>query len=158
MILLNNENIALLEGDIVLTENDARLPSLIFPMYNTSNSKLLDVPPPVPFVPNAWKWDEATQTWLEHDSAAIEVVRNPPPPPVVIPQSITPRQIRLQLTAMGLRQQVEDLVATQPLATKDWWEFSLSYERNNQMLVDTATRFGLTSEQLDQLFIEASKL
>ncbi len=80
------------------------------------------------------------------------------PTPEPIPQSITPRQIRLQLTAMGLRQQVEDWVATQPLATKDWWEFSLSYERNNQMLIDAAAHFGLTSEQLDQLFIEASKL
>lgn len=89
MILLNNENIALLEGDIVLTENDARLPSLIFPMYNTSNSKLLDVPPPVPFVPNAWKWDEATQIWLEHDSAAIEAVRNPPIDAEKVKQEIT---------------------------------------------------------------------
>jgi hypothetical protein len=46
-------------------------------MYNTSNSKLLDVEPPTPFVPNAWKWDEATQTWLEYNSAAIEAARNP---------------------------------------------------------------------------------
>ena len=73
-------------------------------------------------------------------------------------KSITPRQMRLQLIALGLRQQVEDWVATQPLAIKDWWEFSLSYERNNQMLVGAATHFGLTSEQLDQLFIGASKL
>ena len=158
MILLTSENVALLEGAIVLTENDARLPNIIFPMYNTSNSKLLDVPPPEPFVPNAWKWDEATQTWLEFDSAAIKVVRNPPPPPIVVPSSITPRQIRLQLTAMGLRQQVEAWVTTQPLAIKDWWEFSLSYELNNQMLIDAAAHFGLTSEKLDQLFIEASKL
>ena len=73
-------------------------------------------------------------------------------------KSITPRQIRLQLITLGLRQQVEDWVATQPLATKDWWEFSLSIDRDNQMLMDAAAHFGLTSEQLDQLFIEASKL
>ena len=72
--------------------------------------------------------------------------------------SITPRQIRLQLITLGLRQQVEDWVATQSLATRDWWEFSLSIDRDNQMLIDAATHFGLTSEQLDQLFIEASKL
>lgn len=73
-------------------------------------------------------------------------------------KSITPRQIRLQLIALGLRQQVEDWVATQPLATRDWWEFSLSIDRDNQMLIDAATHFGLTSEQIDQLFNEASKL
>ena len=73
-------------------------------------------------------------------------------------KSITPRQIRLQLITLGLRQQVEDWVATQPLATKDWWEFSLSIDRDNQMLIDAATHFGMTSEQLDQLFIAAAKL
>lgn len=73
-------------------------------------------------------------------------------------KSITPRQMRLQLIALGLRQQVEDWVATQPIDIKDWWEFSSRYERNNQVLIDAATRFGFTSEQLDELFMEASKL
>ena len=73
-------------------------------------------------------------------------------------KSITPRQIRLQLNALGLRQQVEDWVATQPVDIKDWWEFSSSCERNNQILIDAATHFGFTSEQLDKLFMEASKL
>ena len=73
-------------------------------------------------------------------------------------KSVTPRQFRLQLISLGIRQQVEDWVATQPLATKDWWEFSLSIDRNNQMLIDAATHFGLTNEQIDQMFIEASKL
>ena len=73
-------------------------------------------------------------------------------------KSITPRQIRLQLNALGLRQQVEDWVATQPVDIKDWWEFSSSCERNNQILIDAATHFGFTSKQLDKLFMEASKL
>lgn len=73
-------------------------------------------------------------------------------------KSITPRQIRLQLNALGLRQQVEDWVATQPFDIKDWWEFSSSFERNNQILIDAATHFGFTGEQLDELFMEASKL
>ncbi len=82
----------------------------------------------------------------------------PEPEVVKVPSSITPRQIRLQLTAMGLRQQVEDWVATQSLDIKDWWEFSTVFERNNQMLVDAAAIFGLTSESLDAFFIEANKL
>lgn len=73
-------------------------------------------------------------------------------------KSITPRQIRLQLNALGLRQQVEDWVATQPVDIKDWWEFSSSCERNNRILINAATHFGFTSEQLDELFMEASKL
>jgi hypothetical protein len=82
----------------------------------------------------------------------------PSPLPVVIPQSITPRQIRLQLSAIGMRQAVEDYVASASLEIKDWWEFSLAYERNAPLLVEAATTLGMTSEQLDQFFIEASKL
>jgi hypothetical protein len=82
----------------------------------------------------------------------------PLPLPVVIPQSITPRQIRLQLSAIGMRQAVEDYVATASLEIKDWWEFSLAYERNAPLLVEAATTLGMTSEQLDQFFIEANKL
>lgn len=75
-----------------------------------------------------------------------------------IPTSITPRQIRLQLSAIGLRQAVEDYVATASLEIKDWWEFSLAYERNAPLLVEAATTLGMTSEQLDQFFVEANKL
>ena len=101
--------------------------------------------------------DEAELGWV-FDGVDFTAPPTPEPTPEPVPLSITPRQIRLQLTAMGLRQQVEDWVATQPLTTKDWWEFSLSIDRNNQMLIDAAAHFGLTSEQLDQLFIDASKL
>lgn len=82
----------------------------------------------------------------------------PQPTPEPIPQSITPRQIRLQLTAIGMRQAVEDYVASASLDIKDWWEFSLSYERNNELLISTSTALGMTSEQLDQFFVEANKL
>jgi hypothetical protein len=82
----------------------------------------------------------------------------PLPLPVVIPQSITPRQIRLQLSAIGMRQAVEDYVASASLEIKDWWEFSLAYERNAPLLIEAATTLGMTGEQLDQFFIEANKL
>jgi len=75
-----------------------------------------------------------------------------------VPSSITPRQIRLQLTTAGLRQTIEDWVVTQPLETKDWWEYSTAIERNNEMIIKAATDFGLTHEQLDQFFIDANKL
>lgn len=75
-----------------------------------------------------------------------------------IPTSITPRQIRLQLSTIGMRQAVEDYVASASLEIKDWWEFSLAYERNAPLLVEAATTLGMTSEQLDQFFVEANKL
>ena len=71
--------------------------------------------------------------------------------------SITPRQIRLQLSAIGMRQAVEDYVAASSLDIKDWWEFSTFFERSNPLLIGAATGLGMTSEQLDQFFVEASK-
>ena len=98
---------------------------------------------------------DVTNGWLLQEDGSFVA---PPPPPVVIPQSITPRQIRLQLSAIGMRQAVEDYVASASLDIKDWWEFSLAYERNSQLLIEAATGLGMTSEQLDQFFIEASEL
>ena len=77
---------------------------------------------------------------------------------VVVPFSITPRQIRLQLSNLGMRQAVEDFVAGRSLEIKDWWEFSLSFERNSPLLIESATQLGLSAEQVDELFIEAAKL
>lgn len=78
---------------------------------------------------------------------------------VEVPQTLTPRQIRIQLTNSGLRQQVEDIIAnTDDYALKDWWEYSLDYKRDNPILIDMATQLGLTDEQIDDMFIQASKL
>jgi hypothetical protein len=72
--------------------------------------------------------------------------------------SITPRQIRLYLTEIGLRQVVENYVGSSNQDIKDWWEFSTSIERTSPLLITAATQLGLYSEQLDQFFLEASKL
>ena len=68
-----------------------------------------------------WYSDEAIEKEVDKRKEELKV------------KSITPRQIRLQLIALGLRQQVEDWVATQPIDIKDQWEFSSSFERNNQI-------------------------
>jgi hypothetical protein len=96
-------------------------------------------------------FNSADGTFVVIDVPTIESIEE-------VPASITPHQIRLHLTAIGLRQSVEDYVASASLDVKDWWEFSLSYERNAQLLLEAATTLGLTSDQLDQFFIKASKL
>jgi hypothetical protein len=106
------------------------------------------------FLPNLIDGSVGGIGWSYVNGQLIEHEATPEP----IPTSITPRQIRLHLTAIGLRQAVEDYVASASLDIKDWWEFSLSYERNNELLISTATALGMTSEQLDQFFVEANKL
>ena len=74
-----------------------------------------------------------------------------------VPQTLTPRQARLALHRAGLL----DEVATMLAADKEmeiWWEYSLDIQRNHEMVIALGTQLGLTEAQLDQLFVDGSKL
>ena len=72
---------------------------------------------------------------------------------------ITPVQARLVMNHQGLRSQVEALInQVDNQDIKDYWEYSLVIERNHPVLNDMTTQLGMTDEQVDALFIEASKL
>ena len=70
---------------------------------------------------------------------------------------ITPRQARLALHRAGLL----DEVATVLAADKEmeiWWEYSLDIQRNHERVIALGTQLGRTEAQLDQLFVDGSKL
>ena len=77
--------------------------------------------------------------------------------PIVVPQTITPLQAKLQLLSMGLLDEVDEMVATDR-KVQLYWEYALVIERNNEILLLMAEQLSLTSEDLDNMFIEASKL
>ena len=70
---------------------------------------------------------------------------------------ITPLQAKLQLNAMGLLDEVEDMVAADR-SVQLYWEYALEIRREHPTLMAMATQLGLTSEQLDDMFIAASVL
>lgn len=73
------------------------------------------------------------------------------------PKELTPRQARLILLQYGLLDDIEELVKTnKPISI--WWEYSLDIQRNDERLLEFATIAGITSEQLDTMFLEGSKL
>ena len=74
-----------------------------------------------------------------------------------VPQSITPLQAKLQLLSLGLLDDVEALVTGDRIAQL-YWEYASVVERDNAVLLLMANSIGLTSEQVDEMFIEASKL
>ena len=74
-----------------------------------------------------------------------------------VPQSITPLQAKLQLLKLGLLDEVETLV-TGDRTAQLYWEYASIIERDNAVLLSMANSLGLTSEQVDDMFIEASKL
>ena len=77
--------------------------------------------------------------------------------PKEVPQAITPLQAKLQLLKLGLLDEVEALVINDRTAQL-YWEYALVIERDNEVLLSMSERLGFTSEQLDDMFINASKL
>ena len=73
------------------------------------------------------------------------------------PKELTPRQARLILLKYELLDDIEELIKTnKPISI--WWEYSLDIQRNDERLLEFATIAGITSEQLDIMFLEGSKL
>lgn len=77
---------------------------------------------------------------------------------IIIPNAVSPRQIRMALTRTDLRVQIEQIVQSGDQDLKDWYEYSTIFERNNPQVEAMATALGLTPQQVDDLWILASSL
>ena len=71
--------------------------------------------------------------------------------------SITMRQARLYLLGAGLLKQVDSIVS-QNEAWKIEWEYATDVVKNSQLVVTLSNQLGLSSEAIDVMFDEASKL
>lgn len=76
---------------------------------------------------------------------------------IIVPQKITRLQAKLQLLEIGLLDEVEDLVA-QDRKVQLYWKEADNFYRTDSILLGMATALNLNDQQLDDLFIEASKL
>lgn len=83
------------------------------------------------------------------------VVSELPPPPV--PQSVESHKIKIALTALGWRAEVEDLVSTSSQSIKDAWTAPYM-SRDSVLLNQCAFALGKTSAQVDDLFRLADAL
>lgn len=91
------------------------------------------------------------------DTGTIEDYVHVDNPIIEVPRTITPRQARLALLNIGLLDDIEAMVANDR-AMQIWWEYSLEINRDNEHILSAQTALNLTDEQLDNLFIEGSKL
>lgn len=76
---------------------------------------------------------------------------------VLVPQAVTMRQARLQLLAVGLLDDVNTMLAADQAAMINW-EYATHVYRNDVIVVQLKNSTGMTDEQLDELFVAASKL
>lgn len=79
-----------------------------------------------------------------------------------VPQEITMRQARLALHEAGLLSNVSTAIASlsEPAKTKAQieWEYSNALQRDNPFVTTLGTALGLSSDDIDNLFITASGL
>lgn len=82
--------------------------------------------------------------------------------PVVAPEKVTMRQARLALHAAGLLPQVQPAIdsLSEPdrTAAQIEWDYSSEVFRNREFVNMLGSQLGVTSEQIDQLFIQADTL
>lgn len=86
-----------------------------------------------------------------------------PPAPPVVPASVTMRQARLALLGAGLLDDVDTAIAAIPdettrRAAQIEWEFSNEVQRHNAFTAMLGSGLGLSSAQIDALFIQAAAL
>lgn len=86
-----------------------------------------------------------------------------PAPPAPVPQSVSMRQARLALLQAGLLDQVDEAIAAieDPTARREaeiTWNYSTDVERDAPLVEQLAASFGLTPEQVDDLFRTAATL
>ena len=97
-----------------------------------------------------YRWDGTTL--VEH------VQPTPPAPEPYIPTQLTRRQAKLILLQYGLLDAVEAVVATLPRAAQIEYADALSFERSNPLMKLVAETAGLTTEQVDAMFVAGSAL
>ena len=80
-----------------------------------------------------------------------------PTPVVVVTQSITMRQTRLQLLEDGLLDEVELLVSSDKKSQIEW-EYANEVYRQSPLIESIKGALSLTDKQIDDMFLKASKL
>jgi len=76
-----------------------------------------------------------------------------------IPLSITPAQGRMMLLQMGLLAAVKKAVENSGYeALRIFWEYALSWDRDNIHIQTMAVMLDMTEDQTDDFFTEANKI
>lgn len=126
------------------------------------NEREATVPPPIASETTIPGEDRAN--WTGHEWVVVPYtqprdtvcLRQP------VPEVITPRQGRIVLSQYGLLSAVDGyfaaLTGDGAEIAKIEWEYAQEWRRDWPVLVAATTSFGLTTEQIDQMFIAAVAL
>lgn len=137
---------AILAIDVTETATEVAASDIIYPKQTIEGYQIVDVDAPDDFSSNCYEYLDGV------------IVKKQVNEVVPVPQSITPRQIRLALTAMGLRATVEDYITASSGDLKDWYEYSLSFDRTCPSVDQVGAELGVPSSVIDALWVMGEKL
>ena len=101
------------------------------------------------------QYQDEYRAWLEAGNVTEPYV----PPPPAIPQQVPMWAVRTVLQNDGLFDQADALVkASTDNALKNVWEYGNFADRNSNAIATLSAALGLTSAQVDQMFIDANNL
>lgn len=97
---------------------------------------------------------------LDTEYSGYELMRwEMEPPPPAVPQQVPMWAVRTVLQNDGLFDQAQGLIeASSDNALKNIWEYGNFADRNSTAINTLATALGLTSAQVDQMFIDAGNI
>lgn len=81
----------------------------------------------------------------------------------IVPVSVSPRQFRIALVLSGISlSSIEAIIDSLPPPNKEIaliaWEYSVEFQRDNPLINQLALLLGVSSKQIDDIFILASTL
>ena len=101
---------------------------------------------------------DGTEVPLEQYCKTLEIAPYVEPEPIIIiPEVITMRQARLQLLEVGLLDNVEAIVALDRKSQIEW-EYASEVYKESPLIESVKGALNLTDTQIDDMFVEASKL
>lgn len=94
------------------------------------------------------------------DSFTVEAAPVVPAPPAqpAVPPFVTVRQARLALHGAGLLPAVQAWVDQGPEEVRITWEYAMIIERASPLIAQAEAALGMSSQQMDALFVAAATL
>lgn len=147
------------DADLRLTEGEAVGTNWLDQHFNVSNADIYEAELPANFTGGVWSYIGgvwAVVDAIRHAQILADAQK------LLVPEAVTMRQARIALAQAGKLTTVNSVIAamtgTQGDIARIEWEFSNEVKRNQPLVLALIPVLGMTSGEIDQLFITAAGL
>lgn len=160
ILVRNSDNVAIHSGIALELSNDSVKSDLWEDFnFNLGNSTIYEAELPEYFTGGVWSYIGgvwAVVDAIRHAQILADAQK------LLVPESVTMRQARIALAQAGKLTTVNSVIAAMPGTQGDIarieWEFSNEVKRNQPLVLALIPVLGMTSGEIDQLFITAAGL